>query len=1161
VSTRVPLRGIAALAVVAAFVSGEREALAPRSRAQQAADREKIESAYRANNVGVALLEQFNYGAAADAFRRALSIDASLPLAHVNLAIALLYVPDLDAAQRETSAALSLLPDDPRPHYVAGLVAREQGRSGEARAAFERVLKIDAHDVGSHVNLGQLLLQQQQFADAIAHFRTALADEPYNVTAAYNLGLALTRAGQRDEGQQAMERSQQLRAGGYGTIFSTNYLEQGRYAEAMASTGAERDLVDAAVPDVTFVPRTISAAVETARDTGARIGALGQGLAFLGGGVTAIDFDGDGDQDVLVVRPNGLRLLRNDRGTFVDVTRESGLDAIGCADGICIGGVAGDYDNDGRADLLVIRYAGNLLLHNDGGGRFSDVTAKTGLPAYPFLPISAAFVDIDHDGDLDIVVAGLADLTHGANRDSAFPEGYRAAPMQVARNNGNGTFTDITNAAQLAAPLRGIGIIPTDFDNRRDIDLLVLNFSGSPALFKNLRDGTFRDVAGDAGLRIGGAVRSAAAGDFNKDDFPDFFFGRAGTAGVFAQSDGRGRFTMIDAPPATADATAAQFLDYDNDGLLDLLIWHADGPRLFRRVADDWSDVSARTFLRAGGAPRTLGSPRALMAADLDSDGNEDLVTMDDSGSVVMWRNSGSTHTAVHVTLAGRNSNRLGVGSKIELRAGSLRQRIESSASTPAAAPADLLFGLGTRAGADVIRVLWPSGVLQSEAPAEGQTTLAARIQLQELDRKPSSCPFLYTWNGMRFEFVTDFLGAGEMGYWEAPGVRNRPDPDEYVRIRDDQLVAKDGKYELRITNELEETMFLDRVQLVAVTHPANVEVFPDEGMVDPPRTFRLFAVADSRAPLRASDDRGRDLTDRVAEADGRYAGDFSMRAIRGYAEEHTLTLAVDSRQPRPDLLLLTGWTDYAFSSDNVAASQSGLALHAPRLEARAPHGEWRTIVDDIGIPVGRPQTIVVDLRGRVPADAIELRVVTNMRIYWDRIRFARAADVRTLRVERLDAAAATLGWRGFSKEIAGTPAQPITYDYARVATAFPWKTMTGAYTREGDVRSLLDRVDDRFVVSAPGDEIALSFDAGGFTPVPAGSKRTYLLFADGFSKEMDLHSASPDSVGPLPFHGMSRYPYPPGEHYPDTAEHRRYQDEFNTRRILRALPLLEANR
>jgi tetratricopeptide (TPR) repeat protein len=187
------------------------------------------EDAYRASNVGVALLEQFNYSAAADKFRDALRIDPGLALARVNLAIALLYAPDLDGAEREAAEAARLLPQDAHPPYVAGLAARARGgREEQARRSFERVLQMDSHDVGAQINLGQLDLQQQRYDQAIEHFRAALADEPFSVTAAYNLGLALTRAGRRDEGLKAMERSQAMRSGGYGIIFSANYLEQGR---------------------------------------------------------------------------------------------------------------------------------------------------------------------------------------------------------------------------------------------------------------------------------------------------------------------------------------------------------------------------------------------------------------------------------------------------------------------------------------------------------------------------------------------------------------------------------------------------------------------------------------------------------------------------------------------------------------------------------------------------------------------------------------------------------------------------------------------------------------------------------------------------------------------------------------------------------------------
>ncbi len=1127
------------------------------------------DDAYRANNRGVALLEQFDYTGAAAAFRDALRLSPALALARVNLSIALLYALDHDSAQREAEEAARLLPRDPRPQYLLGLIARAQGRTDAARQAFERVRQIDSRDVGTHVNLGQIYLQQQRYEDALSAFRAALAEEPYNVTAAYNLGLTLTRAGQRDEGRKAMEHSQALRTGGYGTIFSTSYLEQGRYAEAMASTGAERDLTNPAVPDVTLVPSpitlppTVSPAPAVDSPFGRRFSAGdladgGRAIAdALGGGIAPIDFDRDGDLDLFAIGPGRARLLRNDRGTYADLTGESGLARILPSGGI--GCVAGDYDNDGLPDVLVIRYGGNVLVHNDGNGRFSDATVQSGLPAYPFLSVSAAFVDFDHDGDLDIVIAGLADLngarTGAAERTLTFPDDFPGAPILLVQNNGDGRFTDVTAKTQIAGLRHAIGIVPTDYDNRRDVDLFIASHDAAPALFTNLRDGTFRDDAAKAGLRVDGMI-SVAAADFNKDELPDFFFGRAGAPGVFAVSDGPGRFALVQAPPATAGAAAAHFLDYDNDGLLDLLTWSAEGPHLLRNVSGEWNDVTTRAFPRAGPsrpAARVV-SARALAAADLDGDGDLDLIEDDGSGLAV-WRNDGGNRNkSLHVRLTGRVSNRSGAGAKIDLRAGSLRQRLETAASTPLAAPVDLLFGLGTRPGADVVRVLWPSGILQAETAAPEAAGLASPLVVEELNRKPSSCPFLYTWNGRQFEFVTDFLGAGEMGYWEAPGVRNRPDPVEYVRIRDGQLQAKNGRYEVRVTNELEETLFVDRLALLAVTHDRDIEVFPNEGMVDPPKPFRLSQASAAHAPARVVDDHGHDVTERITTVDGRYPDDFALGPIRGYAVSHALDVVLGPAAP--ELLLLTGWTDYAFSSDNVAAHQAGLTLQPPALQARGSDGLWRTIVEDVGIPVGRPQTLVVDLAGRLPSAATEIRIVTNMRIYWDQILSARRAHNR-LTVERLEANAALLRERGFSAEITPRPPQATTYDYDRVTRRSPWKTMIGAYTRQGDVRPLVARADDRFVIAAPGDEVAVSFDATRLAPLREGQRRTFLLLADGFSKEMDLNSASPDVVEPLPFHGMSAYPYPASERPHDSAAMRQYRADYNTRRIHRPLPPL----
>jgi hypothetical protein len=477
------------------------------------------------------------------------------------------------------------------------------------------------------------------------------------------------------------------------------------------------------------------------------------------------------------------------------------------------------------------------------------------------------------------------------------------------------------------------------------------------------------------------------------------------------------------------------------------------------------------------------------------------------------------------------------------------------------------------------VRVLWPSGTVQAEteiaahetrgagrglasARTQRGSSSVASVTVTELDRKPSSCPFLYTWNGTQFEFVTDFMGGGEMGDWLAPGQFNTPDPDEYVRIRADQLQPRNGRYELRVTNELEEALFVDRLQLVAVAHPRGVEVYPDEGLRAQPPPFKLYATSGARAPVAAHDEHNHDVLARIAKLDRRYPDDFKLRPIRGYAAPHTLTLDLglaEQEARRRVLLLLTGWTDYAYSSDNVAAAQQQLAMQPPALQVRDARGQWRTVVENIGIPVGRPQTLVVDLTGKFLAASREVRLVTNMRVYWDQILVDTSDSDPPMEMTRLEPVRAELRWRGYSQEVKPDGRAPVSYDYARVAQATPWKVFPGRYTREGDVRELLTAADDMFVVARTGDELSLSFDAGALAPLPPGWTRTFLLYADGFSKEMNIQSASPDLLAPLPFHGMTRYPYTAPEAYPLTPARADYIERYNTRVVAKPLPQLTA--
>ncbi|MBA3784828.1 MAG: hypothetical protein H0X15_04705, partial [Acidobacteria bacterium] len=417
-------------------------------------------------------------------------------------------------------------------------------------------------------------------------------------------------------------------------------------------------------------------------------------------------------------------------------------------------------------------------------------------------------------------------------------------------------------------------------------------------------------------------------------------------------------------------------------------------------------------------------------------------------------------------------------------------------------------------------------------------------------------CPYLYTWNGERFEFITDFLGGGEIGNWQEAGVYHYPDSDEFVRITSEQLKPKNGKYEIRVTNELEEVLFLDHLKLIAVEHDANAEIYPNEGLGIPTAGKRiLYTTQNAHSPISAVDTDGLDVLPKIKNLDREFYDNFKSLNIRGYAAPHNLTLNLDDKKGYNGrtLLLLTGWTDYAFSSDNLAASQSGKSLFLPKLQVKNKKGEWQTVIESIGISIGRPQTLVVDLTGEFLSNSREVRIVTNFKTYWDKIEVSTSEqkDVKTIEMQPVQA---DLRERGFSEEM--KYGEMITTNYDRVLNDKRWKYFSGTFTRLGAVNQLLEAIDDVFVISKTGDELVLSFEA--LPELPKNKKYTFLLFADGYSKEMDINSGSPDQVFPLPFKRMKKYPYAADEQFPMTEEKRRIYDEYTTRPVRDVLPSIE---
>ncbi|HKQ60788.1 MAG TPA: FG-GAP-like repeat-containing protein [Candidatus Polarisedimenticolaceae bacterium] len=1044
------------------------------------------ESVVEHNTRGTAYLGQQKWADAEREFRAALTERPRDAVLSNNLGVALKQQGKFDDAAAAFQEALRAAPADPYAHYNLGLLAKNRGEFAQAVTHLEAVASVDPADALTQYHLGVVYARVEREADAERAFRRVLSANPSHVSTLYGLGRLLLQQGHNEEGERLVQRSQQVRArSGLEEAVGTQYGEEGPYALGVDYPGG--GLAAPAPLGVTFRSAATAAASSPRPASALTRLAEGRSAVCFGAAASVTCLPGNSVQQI----PQGLPLL-----------------AL----------AAGDVDNDGSVELLALLGGARPALRflAGAGGTFAP---SAELPAdTPPLGADLVFVDRDHDGDLDLLVCWS-----GPTR------------CALGTNDGKGGFTLRPSPEHgfefPAAPAGRVQLAFSDADNDRDIDLLVLE-PGGVHLLANQRDGTFTASSEDSlGASLAGAEALVVA-DLDKDGWMDLVV--AGREGLRLVRNRRGRFD----PPAPlgserAAATSVVVLDYDDDGFLDLACSSPRGPRLLRnRGAGEWAEASEPLS-----ALQLSADTLPLAALDADGDGDPDLLVAGGGRVALLANDGGNAHRWLAVDSHGVADNRYGVGSKVEVLSGALRQKFELTNPCP------LLAGLGNRERAQSVRHLWPSGVLQDEV----DRAAGGVAEVTELDRKGTSCPLLYAWRGGGWQFVSDFLGGCAIGYQHAPGVLNVPDTDEYVRIEGGIEPDGDGQLRVRLNNQLEEVIWFDQAELVAVDHPQGTQVYPNERLMPGPPwpRFQLFA-SDRIRPLAAarSVEDGRDLGAVLGEADRRYADGFPLLGFKGYAAPHALELDLGAFPPGERVvLLLDGWIDYADSTSNIAAHQAGLELNPPRLAVADGHGGWREVEGLMGFPAGLPKTIAVELTGRFPSSDHRLRLTTNMRIYWDRGRVMLGGGNVELHVRRLAPRAAELRFGGFPRETSPDGRKPFAYDPLDVSAATPWKTHRGAYTPFGDVTERLARVDDRFVTTRNGDEIELRFAAPA--PPAPGWTRTYLLYADGFGKDMDLNSLAADEVGPIPFHGMPLYPYGP-EVVPPTVP------EAGGRRVLR---------
>jgi tetratricopeptide (TPR) repeat protein len=1087
--------------------------------------------AVRLNNRGVAQMGQQFTDRAAETFAAAMKQDPKLAQAAINEGIALMTLQKLDEAKKALQTAIALDPNNPQAWYNLGLAQHAGNELDPALASFQQAVKLDPREADSYYFEGVCYAEMKQFDKAIAIFEQALKIDPLHASSEFQLARSLQRSGNTPEAKERFKRFQHLTSTKIGAPIGLAYGEQGHYSTVTPieePEAANKAMIPVKLEEMPLIPAE-SAMNETAT-----------------GGACMMDVTGDGHMDLVLMEsgPQAIRVLHaKGDGSFAAFDAASaGLSAHGHA----VACAVGDYDGDGLNDLAVALDDQVLLFRNLGHGKFQDVTAEAGLAARN-RPSGITFVDYDHDGDLDLL------LTGAPLKDSG-------APNVLWRNDGNKTFTEWTEPTGLGGSGKTAAAILTDFNNDRAVDLAVTGDGPAPLIYINPREGKYPTQPLYDGQNLPATVGIAVV-DYNKDGWMDIAVTHAGAPGLTLWRNVSGpeqigrRFERVELPLKDAlRGWGLTPIDIDNDGWIDLaaIVETNAGAevRVFRNRGDgSFEDVSHALGLDS----IKLQAPRGLIAADVDGDGATDLVVTQLNAPPVLLKNVGANKNHfVRLDLIGYADNKTAIGVKVETFANGHWQKWELAGASgyQTQAPPQILIGLGDAAGIDLLRILWPTGVLQDEIDLPHLVDGRAVIAMKEADRRGSSCPVLFAWDGHKYKLVTDVIGAGVVGHWFTPQRRNIPNPGEWIKVDGAQVEPVNGRLSMRFMEPMEEVNYIDQLRLVAVDHPENAEVNPDERFLDDPpfASGRVIASAGARLPVGAWDGEGRNVLDTVSRRDHTFASGFTAAPYDGFANLHTLTLdlgAVDARKPLK--LLMTGYVNYFSATSLYAAWQAGVKPVSPYAEAQMPDGTWKRIADDVGFPAGLERTIVVDLTGKLPAGAHRIRLTTNLEIYWDQVLVDNnaQADAHTTEVPL---AAATLHFRGYPKQIEGASPGDLDYEYDRVSLTGPFQHQRGNYTRMGDVTPLLKGIDDRYAIFGSGEEIAAEFDAANLPTLPAHWKRDYFFYANGYVKDMDWWDASPFTVAQLPFHKMSTYPYPPSEKFPDDKSALAYQLNWNDR-------------
>jgi Flp pilus assembly protein TadD len=1058
----------------------------------------------RQTNLGKNYYDRGQAEKALAALARAVQLRPEHPDAHLNAANAYLRANQPEKALHHAEEVLKLDHSSGAAHFIAGCALLRLGNPVDALKALQQAKDIDRTINAVSFQLGRAHQQVGNFDDAAEQFREVIKFDPEHAAAHYNLSQVLLRLDKNEEAQQELAQHQKINAGKSGQITDPAVFEKSEYTQIRTPFQLEQ-------PDA----KGIAVAFRDITDH-AFAGAAGR----YSGPVGIIDLEHDGQHSIFAVESNAFRFLLNSNAVF----QPHGRTLPTLPDCHYARTLVADLNNDRYDDVLVLGDKGSHVFKFATNGAITDISRFS--RATQIMAEDGILADLDYSAKLDLIV--VRPRSDGSN------------DVQVFRNlgnpalQGNPYFVDGTTNSGVPLSLTDARhLLVEDWNNDDLLDLFIMRAGQPPRFLAKQRGGSLVETNVD--LPLGTIV---ASGDLNNDLRHDLLILRR--AEVICVFNGLNERRSI--PFGSVMVTGLHLLDYDNDGWLDVLLV-ADTLRLWRNRGN--AGFEERTA--AVGLDKIKSRLANVALADFDRDGDTDLLLVRESGGLQLLSNDGgNTNLQLKINLVGHKANASGIGIRIEAAAGGLRVSRRVS-------KLPIEIGVGSHRQLDALTAQFSVNVNYPDFKVEPNSVFI----LDELTIPEGSCPYLYAWDGHRFRFVTDLLGAAPAGLPMAQSRMIQSDPDEYVWVGDEQLFpARDARYVLQITEELREVLYLDEAKLVVIDHPPGTEVHTTGKLLPgadpsgfPPH--ELVTLHNRHRLVHATNHVGTDVTALLQETDRRRVSPTKLRLpqFRGLAEPHSVSLDFgELPTDKPLVLALTGWLRFGGGTANIAASlEPTFPFPFPLLEVQTADGAWRAVEVTAGAPAGKTKTILIDLAGKLPAGARRLRLSTAFEIHWDRIALFEKRDNSETRIISLSPDTADLHWRGFSEFEYLPWHEPLTPDYEKVYSQAKWTiTPAGWCTRYGEIGELIAKRDNAFALLNGGDELTLQFSAHRVPAKAEGARRDFFLWSVGWDKDADFHCVRGAEVEPLPWRGMDdqKYGHEPRPAFPSDG----MQSRYNTR-------------